>query len=298
MAQSNTARYDEGNVLSLTILTMEEVPKKILVNTKEELVKYIHSYGISGIILEARMALAKKTEWVDVLVSFNELEHALLFSGEVANSEIIKKRLVSVCEAPLSSVYPPLTSFTNEKQATVLLQIAPEHTHHIQELAATYEGETSDLFSGYVKEKQLRITDFSWNHVTLWWLKQHSEDTYLQGRFNPVTYLDQVRQLKKRYSDEVLIHFEWIKVGGVVVPSSQPVIRFTTIERLQEIILSFEEFGIKVSNPHTYLLEEGGKDDWIDLICQAKQDNDPFDLLNPGKTNRFVRLLRAGDIHV
>lgn len=290
--------WDEGNILALTVLTMEETPRKINVETKEELTKYIHSYGISGMILEATIALADKVDWVDYLVQFDELEQALLFSDEVANNTNLKKRLVSVCEAPLSTSFHPINDFIEEEQASVLIQIAPEHHRAIEEKMTFYGGSSSATFSEFIKRSKLRVSDFSWNHVTLWWLKLHTEDTYLQGRFDPVTYATQVSQLKERYQDEILIHFEWIQFGGKVVPSSQPIIRFSTMDRLQEIISSFHEFGIKVSNPHTYLLEEGGKDDWIDQICEAKQKNDPYDLLNPGKTKRMARSSLVGESNV
>ncbi|ARK32019.1 FAD-binding oxidoreductase [Halalkalibacter krulwichiae] len=284
--------WDEGNILSLTILTMEETPRKQLVQSKEELAQYIHSYGISGIILEATLALAPRTNWVDLFVHFTGLDQALLFSEKVANDPIIKKRLVSVCEAPLSAAFRPIETFTNARTATVLLQIDSCHIEKVKQQVENDGGTIAASFSEYIKKHKLRSSDFSWNHVTLWWLNRHPTDTYLQGRFDPRDYLSQVRTLKKVYQDEVLIHFEWIKAGGKVVPNSQPIIRFTTIERLQEIIATFRECGIKVSNPHTYVLEEGGKDDWIDAICDAKMHNDPFDLLNPGKTNR---LALAGD---
>jgi FAD/FMN-containing dehydrogenase len=294
----NGTLWDEGNVLGLTVLTMEESPRKIAVDTKEELAKYIHSYGISGVILEVKIALAEKTNWIDFLVHFDELERALLFSEEVANSIKLKKRLVSVCEAPLAAAFHPINRFTSNEKATVLVQIAPEHEQEIHEQIAYYGGEDSDSFAEFVQDNNLRSTDFSWNHVTLWWLKEHSTDTYLQGRFDPVHYLKQVNQLKERCPEEVLIHFEWIKAGGIVVPSSQPIIRFQSNERLAEIIAAFQEIGIKVSNPHTYVLEEGGKDDWIDQICEAKRENDPYDLLNPGKTKRTTSSLMAGEFHV
>ncbi|MCP3760943.1 FAD-binding oxidoreductase [Domibacillus sp. A3M-37] len=60
---------------------------------------------------------------------------------------------------------------------------------------------------------------------------------------------------------------------------------------LKLTIMTMEEkprrLTVRVSNPHTFLLEEGGKDDWIAHICQAKRENDPYSLLNPGKTKRM-----------
>ncbi|MFC0469882.1 FAD-binding oxidoreductase [Halalkalibacter kiskunsagensis] len=278
--------WDEGNVLELTIVTVEETPRKLKVKKKEELAKYIHSYGLSGVLTEAKITLAKKTNWNDMLIRFADLDQALLFSEKVAINSNIKKRLISVCEAPLSTSFSPIERYTTKEDATVLLQIDPSHQESVTKLASTYKANVEDTFPHYIHINKLRVSDFSWNHVTLWWLKQHTKDTYLQGRFHPDHYLEQVKQLKDRFGDKVLIHFEWIKVKGAVVPSSQPVIRYHSPARLQEIIDAFHEFGIKVSNPHTYLLEEGGKDDWIDQICVAKGENDPYSLLNPGKTKR------------
>ncbi|WP_332695309.1 FAD-binding oxidoreductase [Halalkalibacter lacteus] len=53
--------------------------------------------------------------------------------------------------------------------------------------------EHDDIFSNYVQTNKLRVSDFNWNHVTLWWLKQHNNDTYLQGRFHLDHYLQQVK---------------------------------------------------------------------------------------------------------
>ncbi|KYG30755.1 FAD-binding oxidoreductase [Alkalihalobacillus trypoxylicola] len=274
--------WDEGNVVRLTILTLEEKPRLFTIEG-EELKKYIHHYGLSGVIIEAEIALAPYREWEDHLVTFSNINDALSFSESIAKSESIRKRLVSVSESPLATAFKPFEAFVSEHDSIVLLQVEKGDCDQVEELAHSFNGSFLPTFSEHVKKNKVRTTDFSWNHVTLWWMKHHPEATYLQGRFDTKNYLKQVELLKEKYPNEVLIHFEWISVGGSIVPSSQPIISYTTEERLNEIITYFKEIGVKVSNPHTYLIEEGGKDDWVELISLAKKENDPYQLLNPGK---------------
>jgi hypothetical protein len=48
---------------------------------------------------------------------------------------------------------------------------------------------------------------------------------------------EQFRLLRDRYGDEILFHIEFMKNGdGVVIPGAIPVVRFTTEERLNEMI--------------------------------------------------------------
>ncbi|MED1563375.1 hypothetical protein AJ85_10830 [Alkalihalobacillus alcalophilus ATCC 27647 = CGMCC 1.3604] len=274
--------WDEGNVIELSILTMEEKPHRLTVKG-EELKKYIHNYGVSGIIVEAVIALAPLRKWSNQLICFEKLEDALTFSEEIATNAALTKRLVSVSEAPLATSFKAFSSYISESTTTVLLLIQEGNEAEIADIAHGYNGTYIKKFDAEMLEKKARITDFSWNHVTLWWMKKDPSATYLQGRFNRESYLEQVKVLKEKYPSEIWIHFEWIKVQGQVVPSSQPIIQFRSEDRLNEIITEFREVGIKVSNPHTYLLEEGGKDDWIQDICLAKKENDPYHLLNPGK---------------
>jgi hypothetical protein len=83
--------------------------------------------------------------------------------------------------------------------------------------------------------------------------------------------------------DEMMDHLEFIRFDGHIVCSGLPLVRFTTEERLDEIIRIFEDNGCLVFNPHRYTLEEGGmkRSDLGQLTF--KREVDPKGLLNPGK---------------
>ena len=62
-----------------------------------------------------------------------------------------------------------------------------------------------------------------------------------------------------------------------------PLVRFTTEERLEEIMRIHEDMGALIFNPHRYTLEEGGRQTVDDRQLAFKREADPKGLLNPGK---------------
>jgi FAD/FMN-containing dehydrogenase len=73
-----------------------------------------------------------------------------------------------------------------------------------------------------------------------------------------------------------------------VTCSALPVVRYTTTERLNEIIRLHEENGISIANPHVYTLEDGSRHKKADSDQLGfKHEVDPMGLLNPGKMRSF-----------
>jgi hypothetical protein len=112
--------------------------------------------------------------------------------------------------------------------------------------------------------------------------------TYLQCAFSAENCEEQFGLLRARYGDEILFHIEFMKNGdGVVIPGAIPVVRFTTEERLNELIAYCRSIGVFVANPHVNCLEDGGRFRADNIQLLAKQKYDPRGLLNPGKMISF-----------
>jgi FAD/FMN-containing dehydrogenase len=60
-------------------------------------------------------------------------------------------------------------------------------------------------------------------------------------------------------------------------------VRFTSEQRLYEIIGWLEANGVPVADPHTFILEDGGMKTVDAAQLAFKRRNDPQGLLNPGK---------------
>ncbi len=99
-----------------------------------------------------------------------------------------------------------------------------------------------------------------------------------------------MRLLRDRFGDEILFHIEFMKNGdGIVFPGAIPVVRFTTEERLNDMIAYCRSIGVYVANPHVNYLEDAGRFRADNIQLLAKQKYDPRGLLNPGKMISFHR---------
>jgi hypothetical protein len=132
------------------------------------------------------------------------------------------------------------------------------------------------------------LSDYTWNHTTLWAMKADPTWTYLQAGFSPANCMEQFRLLRERYGKEILFHIEFMKNGeGVIVPGAIPLVWFTTEERLNEMIAYCREIGVFIANPHVNYVEDGGRFRADNIQLKAKQKYDPRGLLNPGKMISF-----------
>ena len=55
------------------------------------------------------------------------------------------------------------------------------------------------------------LSDYTWNHTTLWAIKHDEAYTYLQCGFDPERVREQMRLLRERFGEEILFHMEFMK---------------------------------------------------------------------------------------
>jgi len=114
--------------------------------------------------------------------------------------------------------------------------------------------------------------------------------TYLQVRVPAPIDSGKVVALAAHFGNEVLMHHEFIRLGGELVAIDLPVVRYSSDERLYQIIRTYEEWGFPVSDPHTCIIEDGGmkRADYRHLA--TKKRFDPLGLLNSGKSREWARV--------
>jgi FAD/FMN-containing dehydrogenase len=131
------------------------------------------------------------------------------------------------------------------------------------------------------------LHEFTWNHTTLWALKADRTITYLQCLFDGPDYLDKIARAIAIFGDETPMHLEFTRVEGHVAAFGLQLVRFTSEQRLYEIIAWLEAAGCPVADPHTFVLEDGGMKTIDEAQLAFKRQNDPLGLLNPGKMKAF-----------
>ena len=280
---------DFATVRAIDVVTMED-PPRLIHHEGEGIHDILHAWGTNGIITRVWLALTPSVEWAQCVLAFDTFEQAFDFSQAIATSAEWTKRLITTFEWPIPSFFSPVRTLAPDGKSLIFLLIAEEQRAKL-EAAARAAGGTVTLSAPY---NGLRTTpllsDYTWNHTTLWAMKFDPEYTYLQCGFDPVRVRDQFALLKQRFGDEILFHIEFMKNGqGVVVPGSIPVVRFSTEARLNEMIDYCREVGVTVANPHVNNVEGGGRYRSDNVQLMAKHRYDAKGLLNPGKMATFAK---------
>jgi hypothetical protein len=141
-----------------------------------------------------------------------------------------------------------------------------------------------------VKASNRTLLEYTWNHTTLNALKVDKTLTYLQVAFTPGQHLEQVRRMDKVFAGEVLTHTEFIRnIDGHMICTALQLVRFTTEERLQEIMRIYRENGVRVNDPHVFIVEDGrAQGSLAPGAIEMKKRFDPLGLLNPGKVRAWM----------
>src|SRR6266850_331695 len=285
---------DFGTVRALEIMTMEGEPR-VVHREGEAVHDILHAWGTNGVITRIWLALTPAVEWSQCSVAFDTFESAFDFSELVANGAPWIKRLVTTFEWPIPSFFTPVRQYAPEGKALVFFMIASKQLTEL--IAAAREGGGEVSYAGPYAGLGTRplLSDYTWNHTTLWAISADEAYTYLQCGFEPTTVREQMKRLRERFGHEILFHMEFMKNGdGQVIPGAIPLVYFTTEERLNEMIGFCREIGVFVANPHVNNVEGGGRYRTDNAQLLAKKRYDPKGLMNPGKMITFETDARAG----
>lgn len=284
-----------GNVLGIKAITIEEEPKLVELRGAEALAMH-HLWGTNGLVLEIELALAPAVDWQEQLVVFESFDGALDFGQAVAAGPGIVKREVAFFSAAVCEHLRPLAEHLPPGCHAVLLALAPASEAAMLELAAQFGGRvTYRREAQEIAHTRHTLLEYTWNHTTLVAFKVDKDITYLQSAFTAGQHLEQVRRMEKLLGNEVLMHAEFIRtMEGQVTCSALQIVKFSTEERLQEIMRIYRENGVRINDPHVSIVEDGkAGGELAQPVLDMKKRFDPLGLLNPGKVRAWMRQVPA-----
>jgi FAD/FMN-containing dehydrogenase len=278
---------DLGNVLRLRLVTMEAEPR-VLELAGDEIQKAAHAYGTTGIITEVEMPLTAAYDWVDVLVGFDDFLAAAHFCDALAKQDGLLAKEIATVAAPLPHDYfLRHQKFIRRDRSVAILMMAPFAMPAFEAFLARHAKASllyrSDTASEEDRKALPPAYELAWNHTTLRGLRVDPSITYLQVLYPAPDHLARVAEMTALFGDEVPGHLEFVRFDGAITCFGLPVVRFTTEERLEEIMRLHEAHGCPIFNPHRYTLEEGGMKRSDPVQLAFKREADPKGLLNPGK---------------
>ncbi|MEN9230258.1 MAG: FAD-binding oxidoreductase [Thermostichus sp. DG02_5_bins_236] len=276
---------DRGNVLGLRVVTLEEEPR-IIELRGDEVFKVSHAWGLNGIITEVEIPLGPAYPWAELIVAFPS-EVGFIpcahFGQALADADGILKKMISLHAWPIPSYFAPLRGSIPEGSAVALLMIAESSVEPLMDLIREHSGQVIYHKTAQEASKGIMLGEFTWNHTTLHCRSVDPSLTYLQSAFPTDRELKMVQHMYEYFGDEVLMHLEFIRIDGQATPVGLQIVRFTTEDRLNEIMRYHEDNGVFIANPHTFIIEDGGRKVMDPRQIRFKEVVDPYGLLNPGK---------------
>jgi FAD/FMN-containing dehydrogenase len=224
-----------------------------------------------------------------LIVAVPDFMDAVRCGHALALLDGIVKKLSAPIAWPIPESFLAIKDHCPDGQAILIVMVADSSLSAFKSLlrqhptgTITYE-KPSDETHG-----ETPLYEYTWNHTTLQMLKRDRGVTYLQALYPAARLQDSVAEMAAMFEGEVMPHLEFIRVGGQVTASGLPVLRYTTEERLREIIAAYREHGVSIADPHTVTLEDGAGHKRVDADqLSFKRIHDPHGLLNPGKMRSF-----------
>ncbi|SFK79105.1 FAD-binding oxidoreductase [Falsiroseomonas stagni] len=282
---------ERGNLVGARVATMQD-PPVVLDLEGDDASPVNRTYGTTGIMTRIRLPLTPAQEWRDIAIGFEKFTDASAFALALAFADGIPKKMCAVFDSQLPPFFRAIADSVPAGQSLVLTMVAPSGLRALRDLARDHNGTFLVEQSTVEAERDPDKTPFyeyCWNHTTLQVLKKDRGVSYLQCRFPFEDTLAAIEAVRVPFRDEVWMHTECVRFGGRTTMSALPVIRWTSAERMHEIMAAFEAVGIGIANPHVLTIEEGSNYRRVpgDQLG-FKQRTDPLGLLNPGKMRDFV----------
>src|SRR5439155_1399819 len=134
--------WDNHNFASVELLSAEDPPRTLRLEG-DDLRNVLHTYGTVGIVTRLRLPLVAAHSWQGWYATFESFDACYELGWELSDDEAVRKRLVSVHEAPIPSMFEPVkrlfTSDPRDIDAVIAfceqigVQVANPHSYVVKE---------------------------------------------------------------------------------------------------------------------------------------------------------------------
>jgi hypothetical protein len=179
-------------------------------------------------------------------------------------------------------------------RAVALLCADPADFKTLAALASAHEGNLQE-----VPKSVSDIIHFSFSHAVIRVRRTYPTASWMQATYtatDPDALVRQIEAIAEKYPDNYKFHLEFashpngtIRAWGVDILLDMP----DHGETLDELMAYCESVGVKVLNPHSYVVEEGGFVGNVAQVVALKAKCDPYGILNPGKLGNSFYATRS-----
>jgi FAD/FMN-containing dehydrogenase len=280
-----------GNIAGARVISLEENPRAFELKGDAAL-KICHGWGTTGIVTALEMPLAPAFDWVDLIVAFDDFMAAVRFGYELALADGVVKKLVTPLGWPIPSYFSGMEQYFPMGRAAVIAMVAHHSIEPFKSLAGTHNGTITYQRPTDESMGARPLYEFTWGHTTLHAINADGDITYLQALYPAFGFMEKVAEIDRLFPpDEFLRHLEFTRYAGQVTAYGLDLIKYTTDERLNEIMETHRRHDVFIADPHIWMLEDsaGYKSADADLMG-FKREVDPLGICNPGKMRTYIPL--------
>ncbi len=283
----------DGNVLSVELLTVEEQPRVIKL-VGDEVNNVLHLYGTIGVIIRVELRTVPAHDYAQYVIDFGRFSDCMRFGWQVTASKEVHLRLGSVHSAPLGATMTGIADMFPADNAVALLWADAADLEALKTLVAAHGGHLQEA-----PEAVQEIVHFSFSHAVIWVRRAYPHSSWMQAAYMATdqdALVRQVEAIADKYPDTYKFHLEFathpdgvVRAWGVDILLDMP----DHGETLDELMAYCQSVGVKVLNPHSYVVEEGGFVGDVAQMLALKATCDPYGILNPGKLGNSFYADRA-----
>ena len=259
----------DGFVVSATVAAMDGSGQTFTV-AGDDLMPFVHAYGVTGIVVEAEIATDPIREWAAVYASFGSYQDLVGVHRGLAQLSVLP-RLASADEPAL---IPTLTAAIPLAADRYSLRVIAEATTvaELTELVGSGGGELVALRTDYAETD--RLSGMSYNHP-VWFRQRATPDQRLfHMEIGGLPLWDDPDAVRACYPGQVDFHLELFRHG----PGAMLVAGYRDEDALLAGIPKLEAAGLDVHSPHQWYVDRNPE-----LAIATAARTDPKGLLNPGK---------------
>ena len=259
----------DGFVVAATVAPMDGSGEVHRVSG-DELVPFVHTYGVTGILVDVELRTDPAREWRAVYTAFDT--YAALVAVHRGLLDLpVRPRLASADEPAL---VPSLTaSVPLDPDRHSLRVIAEASTvRALTDLVHDEGGDVVAVLEPYAETD--RLSGMSYNHP-VWFLQRAQPDRNLfHMETQGMALWDDPDAVRAVYDGPVHLHLELFAHG----PGAMVVAEYRGEQALLAGMARFEDIGMGVHSPHQWYVDRN-----VDLAIETARRTDPKGLLNPGK---------------
>lgn len=259
----------DGYVVAATIAPMDGSGGLFTVRG-DDLVPYVHTYGVTGIVVDVEVRTDPARDWVAVYTSF----------GSYAELAAVHRGLLDLPVLPrLASADDPalvgsLTASVELDPARHSLRVIAEAStvDALRDLVRRVGGEVVAELTDYAETD--RLSGMSFNHP-VWFLQRAAPERnlfHMETSGRPLW--DDPDLVRAVYDGPVHLHLELFRDG----PGAMVVAEYRGEDALLAGIPKLEALGVGVHSPHQWYVDRN-----VALAVETARRTDPKGLLNPGK---------------